>query len=120
MAYVMESPCLDGPCQSLWVRENSKSRRLEVLGQDSEQCDQIVWTEDSGRVAFLINGYQLRVFDAHTGRNLGAMSLIEPDGTPTSRIARGVTFSSNGASITFDDCPRDHSGCKAAFRAIKR
>ena len=70
-------------------------------------------------MAFLVNGYQLRLFDAHTGRALGAVSLIQPDGYPTSRLARGVTFSSNGAAVTFDDCPRDHSGCKPSVVALK-
>jgi len=120
VAYVMDVPCIDGPCQSLWVRANGKSTRVQTLGPDSESCDQIAWTPDSGRVGFLVNGYQLRVFDAHTGSNLGAVSLLEPDGHPTSRIARGVTFSSNGAAVTFDDCPRDHSGCKGGMVAIKR
>jgi hypothetical protein len=120
IAYVLESACVEGPCESLWagptVRE---ARRLETLRHGAETCDEIAWTPDGGRVAFLINGYQLRLFDAHTGQNLGAVSLIDPDGTPSSRIARGITFSNNGAAVTFDDCPRDHSGCKPAILAMR-
>ena len=93
---------------------------VESLTGPDEEASEIAWTPDSGRVAFLVNGYQLRVFDAHTGNNLGATSLVQPDGTPPSRIARGVTFSSNGAAVTFDDCPREHSGCRAGFAAIKQ
>ena len=37
-----------------------------------------------------------------------------------SRVARGVTFSANGAAVTFDDCPRGHSGCKPAMVAVKK
>jgi hypothetical protein len=48
------------------------------------------------------------------------MALIDPDGFPSSRVARGVTFSTNGAAVTFDDCPRDHSGCKPGLVAIKK
>jgi hypothetical protein len=91
---------------------------VEALTVD-ERADSIAWTPDGGRVAFVLNGYQLRLFDAHTGANLGAASLIEPDGFPTRRIARGVTFSSNGAAVTFDDCPRDHSGCKPGMVALR-
>jgi hypothetical protein len=120
VAYVMDVPCFDGPCQSLWIRAGGSSTRLQKLGEDSESCDQIVWTPDSSRVAFIVNGYQMRVFDAKTGSNIGAVSLIEPDGYPTSRVVRGVTFSSNGAAVTFDDCPRNHSGCKPGMLAIKR
>jgi hypothetical protein len=47
------------------------------------------------------------------------VSLIDPDGFPPSRIARGITFSDNGAAVTFDDCPRGHSGCKPALLALK-
>ena len=85
----------------------------------SEQADEIAWTQDGGRVAIIINGYQLRLYDARTGAAYGALAIIDPDGFPSSRIARGVTFSANGAAITFDDCPRYHSGCKPGMVAIK-
>jgi hypothetical protein len=120
VAYVLEGRCAAGLCQSLWIGSTVKaSRVVETLSGAAEQADEIAWTADGGRVAFIVNGYQLRLFDAHTGAGLGAMSIIDPDGFPSSRIARGVTFSSNGAAITFDDCPRDHSGCKPGLVAIK-
>jgi hypothetical protein len=121
VAYVFEARCAAGRCQSLRIgKDVNSARTVETLSGPDEQAGEITWTPDGGRVAFVVNGYQLRVFDAHTGVNLGAMTLIDPDGFPTSRIARGVTFSSNGAAITFDDCPREHSGCRAGFAAIKR
>jgi len=95
-------------------------KMAEMLAGPSEQAGEIAWTPDASRVAFIINGYQLRLFDAGTGANLGALSLIEPDGAPPSRVARGVTFSANGAAVTFDDCPRGHSGCKPAMVAVKK
>ena len=120
VAFVFEGRCAGGFCQALFVGPNLRdARSVEALSGSSERADQIAWTPDGGRVAFLINGYQLRVFDAHTGVNLGAVSLFEPDGSPSSRIARGVTFSSNGAAVTFDDCPRVHSGCRAGLVALK-
>jgi hypothetical protein len=121
VAYVLEGRCAAGLCQSLWLGSSVRtSTAVETLTGPSEQADEIAWTPDGGRVAFLVNGYQLRLFDARTGRNLGAMAIIEPDGYPSSRIARGVTFSANGAAITFDDCPRDHSGCRPGLVAIKQ
>lgn len=121
VAYVLEGRCAAGLCQSLWVGSTVKtSKAIEALSGPSETAGEIAWTPDGGRVGFLVNGYQLRLFDAHTGSSLGAMALIEPDGFPSSRIARGVTFSTNGAAVTFDDCPRDHSGCKPAIVAIKQ
>ena len=97
----------------------SGAKIVETLSGPDEQVNEISWTPDGGRVGFLVNGYQLRVFDAHNGANLGALAIIDPDGFPTSRVARGVTFSSNGAAITFDNCPRDRSGCKPGFVAVK-
>jgi hypothetical protein len=119
VAYILEARCALGRCQSLKIGTGSNARVVETLNTESEEADEIAWTPDGGRVAFLVNGYQLRVFDAHTGVNLGAVSLIEPDKSPSSRVARGVTFSSNGAAVTFDDCPRNHSGCQPAFMAIR-
>jgi hypothetical protein len=119
VAYIAEARCARGRCQSLWVGPRmSDAHRVQVLTPD-EKADEVVWTLDAGRVGFLINGYQLRMFDARTGGALGAVALIDPDGFPSSRIARGVTFSTNGTTVTFDDCPRDHSGCKPAFVALK-
>jgi len=121
VAYVFEARCAAGLCQSLWIGKDMKHAAMaEMLSGPSEQAGEIAWTQDGGRVAFVVNGYQLRVFDARTAANLGAMSLVDPDGFPSSRIARGVTFSANGAAVTFDDCPRDHSGCRPAIVAIRR
>ena len=121
VAYVLEGRCAAGLCQSLWVGGSVKSAKVvETLSGASEQADEIAWTPDGSQVAFVVNGYQLRLFDAHTRASLGAIAIIDPDGFPSSRIARGVTFSNNGAAITYDDCPRDHSGCKPGLLAIKR
>jgi len=118
VAYVLEGRCAAGLCQSLWLGASVKTAKVvETLSGRAEEADEIAWTAD---VAFIINGYQLRLFDAHSGANLGATAIIDPDGFPTSRIARGVTFSTNGAAITFDDCPRDHSGCKPGMVAIRQ
>jgi hypothetical protein len=120
VAYVFEGRCAAGLCQSLWVGKDVKSaKRVEMLTGPGEQAGEIAWTQDGGRVAFIVNGYQLRLFDARTGAGLGALAIIDPDGFPSSRIARGVTFSANGNAITFDDCPRYQSGCKPGILAIK-
>jgi hypothetical protein len=121
VAYVLEGRCAAGVCQSLWIGASVKTAKVvETLSGAAEVADEIAWTPDGGRVAFIVNGYQLRLFDAHTGANLGALAIVDPDGFPTSRIARGVTFSNNGAAITYDDCPRDHSGCKPGLLAMRK
>jgi hypothetical protein len=121
IAFVLDTPCFDGPCVSLWVGPSERSaRKVETLRAGAEWCEEIAWTPDGGRAAFLINGYQLRIFDAHTGASIGAVNLIEPDKAPSTRVARGVTFSTNGAAVTFDDCAREHSGCRPGLVAIPR
>jgi hypothetical protein len=121
VAYVLEGRCAAGRCQSLWIGPDTKTAKMvQSLAGPSEEAGDIAWTPDGGKVAFLINGYQMRLFNAKSGAALGAVAIIDPDGFPSSRIARGITFSTNGASITYDDCPRDHSGCKAGILAIKQ
>ena len=121
VAFVLEGRCAAGTCQTLWVGpDTKKAKRVQSLSGPSEVAGEIAWTPDGSKVAFIVNGYQLRLFDAKSGAALGALAIIDPDGFPTSRIARGVTFSSNGAAITYDDCPRDHSGCKPGLLAIKQ
>jgi WD40 repeat protein len=120
VAYVLEGRCAQGRCQSLWIGpDTNNAKMVQSLSGPSEEAGEIAWTPDGKRVAFIINGYQLRMFDATAGSSLGAIAIIDPDGFPSSRIARGVTFSSNGAAITFDDCPRAQSGCKPGILAIK-
>jgi WD40 repeat protein len=120
VAFVLEGRCAAGLCQTLRIGPTaSNANVVESLSGPDEQATEIAWAPDGGRVGFLVNGYQLRVFDAHTGKNLGAINIVTPDGSPSTRIARGVTFSTNGAAITFDDCPRDHSGCKPGMLAVK-
>ena len=118
-ATVLEARCAQGRCQVLRLQApGGGTKTLETLTGD-EHASEIAWTPDGGRVAFLVNGYQLRVFDGRTGAGLGAASLIDPDGFPPSRIVRGVTFSANGAAVTFDDCPREHSGCRPGLVALR-
>ena len=120
VAFILDGRCAGGICQSLRIGPDMKRAKVVETLTPAEEASEIAWTADGGRVAFMVNGYQLRLFDGRTGQSLGAIAIIDPDGFPSSRIARGVTFSNNGASITFDDCPRDHSGCKPGIVAIKR
>jgi hypothetical protein len=121
VALVRDRNCETGPCQSLWIGASRESAtQVATLAAGDERCDEIAWTPDGTRVGFLVNGYQLRVHDAQTLTPAGTISLIEPDGNPTTRIARGVTFSENGRAVTFDDCPRGRSGCRSGLMAVPR
>jgi hypothetical protein len=80
-------------------------------------CDEIVWTPDGKRIGFLMTGQQLVLYDAQTLKHLGNVRLLTQAAAATRR-ARGVTFSENGRAVTFDDCPRAHSGCRAGVVGI--
>lgn len=120
IAFVREMPCGGGLCQSLWIGSTRDDAKLVgSLTAGVERCEEIAWAADGYRVGFVVNGYQLRIFDGMSGDAVGQVNLLQPEGTPSSRIARGVTFSRNGAAVTFDDCPRTQSGCKSALAAVR-
>jgi hypothetical protein len=120
MAILKKQPCAGGWCETIWIgRTREDASRVAELAARSEHCEEIAWANDGYRVGFVINGYQLRIFDADSRKQVGQVNLIEPDGTPTSRFVRGITFSKNGAAVTFDDCPRGRSGCKSGLAAVR-
>jgi len=117
---VRKQPCATGWCETLWIgKSRTDVTRVAELPAGAEHCDEIAWAADGFRVGFVINGYQFRIFDGISRKPVGQVNLIEPDATPTSRIARGVTFSQNGAAVTFDECPRTGSGCKSGLTAVR-
>ena len=118
VALARARPCETGTCQTLWIGPNRETATHVSTLAANEHVHEIVWTSDGRRVAFLVNGYQLRLYDGETLSPAGQFSLITPDGNPSSRIARGVTFSENGRAVTFDDCPRARSGCRAGLVAV--
>lgn len=119
IAFVREAPCGEGRCQTLWLG-NSAEDATEVgsLG-GRERCEAIAWSADGYRMGFLVNGYELRVFNAEPRTLVAQVNLVQPDGVPSSRIARGITFSANGTAVTFDDCPRSTSGCRSGLAGIR-
>lgn len=120
VAFVRERLCDTGRCQTLWIgNTEADATEVSALAGSHEICEEIAWAEDGYRVGFLVNGHQLRIFDGNTREQVGVVDLIEAEGTPTRRIARGITFSETGAAVTFDDCPRGTSGCKSGLAAVR-
>jgi hypothetical protein len=119
-AEVRVTRCAGDWCQSLWSGAvDAGVAHIATLTSAGERCGEIAWTPDGGRVAFLVNGHELRLYDARTLAPAGLVGLVPADGPPTSRIARGVSFSGTGAAVTFDDCPRDRSGCRPGIVALR-
>jgi hypothetical protein len=120
VAFIRKQPCSGGWCETIWLGDTKESAvQVASLAAGTEHCDEIAWARDGFRVGFIVNGYQLRIFDPESRKQVGQVNLIDPNGPPSSRIARGVTFSQNGAAVTFDDCPRGHSGCKSGLAAVR-
>ena len=67
VAFVLEGRCAADRCQSLWIGPDTKRAKVvQTLSGAGEQAGEIAWTPDGSRVGFVINGYQLRVFDARS------------------------------------------------------
>jgi hypothetical protein len=118
VAFARDRLCEKGPCETLYVGPSiAAAAALEGLADGQETCDEIAWTNDGKRVAFLINGRQLRIYEADTRKPAGKVNLYGDAGAD--RLARGITFSENGAAVTFDDCPRQRAGCRAGMVGIR-
>ncbi len=120
IGFVREGPCADRTCQTLWLGTSPDTAvQVGSLTLPAERCEEIAWAKDGLRVGFLINGYRLRIFDGYTKKPIREVELLEPDAVKASRFVRGVTFSDNGAAVTFDDCPRGQSGCRSGLAAVR-
>ena len=96
-AYVRNHVSIDPPNQSLWLKGlDGRSIQLRTLGEDSQWCKQIVWSADSGTVAFLVedlggatlvvvNAIKGQVTDSNRlqGQRIGNLSL-SADGSEAS------------------------------------
>lgn len=119
VAFVRETRCQGEPCHTVWIGRTrddaSKVAQLSAV----DRVEEIAWSADGYLVGFVVNGHQLRVFDPETLKPRTEVELIDADRRPSARIARGVTFSTNGAAVTFDDCPRYTSGCRSGLVAVR-
>jgi hypothetical protein len=117
VAWAQDRRCWIGPCQVLWIGSSRDSATVVETLKGTDRCDEIVWTKDGSRVAFLIDGTQLQFYDPSSLAPAGQITLVQPQ---AASIVRGVTFSENGRAITFDECPRGRSGCRAGIAAVPR
>ena len=121
VAFSRDRLCEKGPCESLYVGTTVETATaLEGLADGQESCGEIAWTRDGQRVAFLVNGRQLRIYEAETRKPAGKVNIFDEGEASAGRIARGITFSDNGSAVTFDDCPRDHAGCRSGLVGIRQ
>ena len=77
IAFVRKQPCGAGWCEALYLGTTREDAvQVASLAPGTERCEEIAWAKDGYRVGFVVNGYQLRIFDADdsTGGQAG-----EPD-----------------------------------------
>jgi hypothetical protein len=120
VAWAEDRRCWSGPCQALWVGQGRANATTVATLEGSGRCDEIVWTKDGSRVAFLIDGAQLHLYDPSSMAPAGQINLLPPQEGPGQSVVRGVTFSENGRAITYDECPRGRSGCRAGIAAVPK
>jgi Tol biopolymer transport system component len=116
VAVAHEAACTAGLCQELKLGPTDGTSQT-VASLTNRSCAEIVWTPDGTRVAFVLDGSEMTIYDAQTAKLAGTVRLLTAEATQT-RFARGVTFSENGRAATFDDCPRSHSGCRAVVVGV--
>jgi hypothetical protein len=116
VALALERRCGQGTCQDLRMGASEESA-ADVATLAGQSCDEVVWTPDGKRIGFVIDGREMRLYDAGTLKLAGIVGLLTSEAAE-SRRARGVTFSENGRAVTFDDCPRAHSGCRAGVAGV--
>jgi hypothetical protein len=119
VALVRLSRCGNDWCERLAIGSTAEGAQPIAALAPKERCSEIVWSSDGKRVGFVIDGQQLRLYEADGHRPAGQVDLVPRDSDPPTRLARGITFSENGAAITFDDCPRDKSGCQPRILALR-
>ena len=85
VAFVRDRLCKEPPCESLYLGTTVESATaLEGLADGRESSNEIAWTPDSRRVAFLVNGRQLRIYDAQTLKPAGKVNLFAEDDSTAS------------------------------------
>ena len=119
VALVRDRSCDGGRCQTLWLGATTDTATELVQLGGGEKVEEIAFSADGSLVGFLVNGYQLRVFESESRLPRATVELFEPEGIPSKRIARGITFSANGAAVTYDECPRHTSGCKSGLSGVR-
>ena len=122
VARVLDRPVFDGPANSLWLFERGSRKAIveRHLGEDSDWCNQIVWSSDSRWVGFLVQ--DAWVFAYLLGEELQPyfVELVERDGYPTTHAVRKVKIGNDG-EVVYQVCPRgssDISLCREETRLI--
>jgi len=103
---------VDPPQQTLWLRDMRDGSEIELgrLSGQAERVQSVHWSADSRRVAFLLDGTRLLVFEAASGRKIFDRILAGPEPYPGNRCVRNLSFQADGNGVSFDLCHRWKAG----------
>ncbi len=111
-AVVRNHPSIDPPRQSLWLESRDRAlSRVRRLSEDQDWCDLAVWSPDSRRVVFLVQGIQAVVVDARSRRELLVTDLAPRRGYPPDKTVRDLGFAPAGDALSFRVCRRSSDDC---------
>jgi hypothetical protein len=107
---------LGAPKHRVVLHTHGADTEVKVLEEDGATAEEPLWSPNGELAGVLLNRSKLAVIDPAARRILYELPLLEKmDGT---RMARGLSFSTNAMAVTFDDCPRTGAGCRPRFLAL--
>lgn len=122
-AEVRDVPCLDGPCQSIWLGPSDRPRKVIELGADADWCNTIVWSGDSSTAVFLVQDAKLVAVDSQTSRVITQTWLTGWRGEyPPDQRVIDLALSEDGSVATFSVCPRERrpgGECRPERRTVR-
>jgi len=112
LALVRSHFTLTPPRQSFWIRDlrTAEEARFADLGREDGACNGIVWSPESDRVGFLVDGAALMICDPADPASLRRLELLDADERGEGLVARGLVFLPARRSVRFDVSRADRAG----------
>jgi hypothetical protein len=112
LALVRSHFTLTPPRQSFWIRDlrTAEETRLADLHREDGACNGIVWSPESDRVGFLVEGAVLMLYDPADPSSLRRLELLAPGERGEGLAARGLVFLPARSSVRYDVCRIDRAG----------
>jgi len=107
VAYVTKfNPCIDDPCQKLWLKQDRERKPvlLEKLYDDQRWCDEIKWSPNGQKVAFLIMQKYLYIYEAAGPTLFRKVDLVpDSEGYPPNPRATDFSFNADSKTVRFTE-----------------
>lgn len=112
LALVRSHFTLTPPEQSLWIRDlrTAAETRFADLDREDGACSGIVWSADSDRVGFLVEGAELMLYDPGDPASLERLALLSPGERRDGLVARDLVLLPERRSVRYDVCRAHRAG----------